>query len=157
MGGQIEVLNRSLQQYLRAIVMRSQKKWEKYLHWVEWQYKTAINSVIGYSTFQTVYGRPPPVITIYIHSSTRWESLESTLLPRDELLENLRSNLLKVMKTMKPRVDKHRSDISFQKGDWVLLKLQSYRQQSLAKREHHKPNRRYFGPYQICHALNRVN
>lgn len=60
MDGQSEVLNRCLEQYLRAFVFEHPKKWGDYLTWAEYHYNTSYHSAIGMRPFQAVYGRPPP-------------------------------------------------------------------------------------------------
>ena len=40
-------------------------------------------------------------------------------------------------------------DRQFKVGEWVYLKLQPYRQNSLADRQYKKLSARYFGPYRI--------
>jgi len=54
---------------------------------------------------------------------------------------------------MKKHCDRHRRDVEFAVGEWVLLKLHKYRQQSLAKRLNFKLAKRYFGPYQILQKV----
>jgi len=57
---------------------------------------------------------------------------------------------------MKHFADKKRQHEEFQEGDWVLVKLQRYRQQTLALRKHQKIGMRFFGPFQISHKLSFV-
>lgn len=45
---------------------------------------------------------------------------------------------------MKQEVDKHRSERSFEVGDWVFVKLQPYRQQSVVIRGSQKISPKFF-------------
>jgi hypothetical protein len=60
--GQTEIVNKLLQQYLRSFVHDKPKQWGNYLHWAEWHYNTAVHTSTGFSPYQVVYGRPPPVL-----------------------------------------------------------------------------------------------
>lgn len=53
------------------------------------------------------------------------------MLQRDEVLQILKSNLLKAQNRMKALADRSRTDITFDVGDWVFVKLKSYKQVSL--------------------------
>ena len=44
----------------------------------------------------------------------------------------------------------------FNVGDWVLVKLQPYRQHSLALKKNHKLGTRYFGPFQVIQKVGEV-
>ena len=57
---------------------------------------------------------------------------------------------------MKHMADKHRSDVEFQVGDQVLLKLQPYTQSSVANRPFPKLAYKYFGPYSVTERIGRV-
>ncbi|XP_043700242.1 uncharacterized protein LOC122650951 [Telopea speciosissima] len=57
---------------------------------------------------------------------------------------------------MKTQADKGRTDREFSVGDWVLVKLKPYRQQSLAHRAHQKLGRRYFGPFMVLARIGKV-
>jgi hypothetical protein len=57
---------------------------------------------------------------------------------------------------MKNQADKHRSERSFEVGDWVFLKLQPYEQSSLAPRANQKLAFKFFGPYQIAAKVDSV-
>lgn len=50
---------------------------------------------------------------------------------------------------MKQQAEKKRSERVFAVGDWVFLKLQPYRQTSLAPRRSLKFSAKYYGPFQI--------
>ena len=57
---------------------------------------------------------------------------------------------------MKKEADKRWSPKEFTVGDWVLLKLYPYKQQSLAKKVNFKLAKRYFRPYQIVQRVGQV-
>lgn len=54
--GQSEVLNRYLEQYLRAFVAEHPRRWGEYLVWAEYHYNTSYQSAIGMTPFQALYG-----------------------------------------------------------------------------------------------------
>lgn len=55
---------------------------------------------------------------------------------------------------MKSQFDKGRTDITFEIGDQVLVKLQKYRQDSLAQRKSHELDRTYYGPYKVLSRIS---
>ena len=54
---------------------------------------------------------------------------------------------------MKLQADKHRSDRVFDVGDWVYLRLQPFKQQSLAHKASHKLSPRFYGPFQVLQRI----
>lgn len=52
--------------------------------------------------------------------------------------------------------DKKRTEADYQVGDWVYLKLQPYRQLSVAIRRYLKLSHKYYGPYQILENVGKV-
>ncbi|KAD5961140.1 hypothetical protein E3N88_12613 [Mikania micrantha] len=83
-------------------------------------------------------------------------ALESQLITRDDMLRLLKANLQKAQDRMKVQADLKRREISFEVGDYVFLKLQPYRQRSLAKRRYEKLSPRFFGPYKIKRKVGSV-
>ncbi|KAL6313963.1 hypothetical protein AAG906_011693 [Vitis piasezkii] len=82
--------------------------------------------------FAAVYGIPPPSILTYVPGTSHIQAVDEYLRDRDTIL------------------------ISFDIGDYVYLKLQPYRQTSVAFRASMKLAPRFFGPYLIMGKLDPV-
>ncbi|KAG8655554.1 hypothetical protein MANES_04G053766v8 [Manihot esculenta] len=108
------------------------------------------------SPFVALYGRAPPTIPRYEAGTTAIQEADNILTTRDEILEQLKLNLSRSVNQMKQRADKHQKEVEFQVGDWAYLKLQPYRQHSVARRAFQKLASRYYGPYLILAKLGKV-
>jgi len=82
--------------------------------------------------------------------------VQEQLLSRDDILQKLKSNLQRAQQIQKQYADKRRLDVEFQIGDLVLVKLQPYRQHSLALRKNQKLGLRYFGPFVVIEKIGKV-
>jgi hypothetical protein len=55
---------------------------------------------------------------------------------------------------MKQQADQHRSERSFEVGDWVFLRLQPYKQMSLKQaKKDNKLSLKYYGPYKVLQNI----
>lgn len=68
----------------------------------------------------------------------------------------LRESLVKAQNRMKQHADRKTSEREFKVGDWVLLKLQPYKQQSLALRGSQKLSAKFYGPFKIKAMVGKV-
>ncbi|GJR70322.1 putative nucleotidyltransferase, ribonuclease H [Tanacetum coccineum] len=154
--GQIEVINRGLEAYLRCFAHEQPVKWSSYLPWAEYSYNTGYHTSTGTTPFSVVYGREPPSLLPYVMGETKNAELEQQLVDRDDMLKLIRHNLHKAQDRMRQQANSKRHDISFEVGDYVFLKIQPYRQRSLAKRRYEKLSPCFFGPYRITRKVGPV-
>ncbi|GJR93541.1 ty3-gypsy retrotransposon protein [Tanacetum coccineum] len=108
------------------------------LQWAEYSYNTSFHSSIRMTPYQAVYGRVPPAIVPYPIGSSKVTAVEELLVERDALLRQLKQNLLVAKHRMEMQANRNRRDVEFKSGDRVLVKLQPYRQITLAKRHSNK-------------------
>ncbi|XP_038997360.1 uncharacterized protein LOC120122251 [Hibiscus syriacus] len=109
--------------------------------------------------FEALYGYKAPNMTWTTDS--RVKAVQDVMQHREQLNSLLREQLLKATNRIKQMSDKqmsdkHRAYREFQIGDEVYLKLQPYKQTSLALRRNLKLTARYFGPYKIQNRIGQV-
>lgn len=154
--GQSENVNKGLETYLRCFVSDKPKQWARWLPWAEYSYNTSPHSSTGMTPFKVVYARDPPKLWRVGAGQTPVNSVEELLQERDHILDELKINLLKAQQVMKRNADGKRRNEQFQVGDHVFLKLQPYRQRSLARRPYEKLAARFYGPYEIIQKIGAV-
>jgi len=74
------------------------------------------------------------------------EAIDQLLTQREEMLAQIRDNLLKAQHRMVQIANRKCSDRQFNLGDLVYLKLQPYRQKSMAHRSSQKLASKFYGP-----------
>lgn len=154
--GQTEAVNRVLEMYLRCFTSDYPKKWVEWLAWAEFCYNTSFHSSLKTSPFEVVYGRSPPKLTSYCHGLSKIEAVDHALHSRDAMIQSVRGRLLHAQNIMKSRYDLHHRELVLEVGDWVLLKLQPYRQISLSARRNKKLSSRYYGPFKVLQRVGKV-
>ncbi|KAM2879226.1 hypothetical protein FF1_014748 [Malus domestica] len=151
--GQTKVLNRTLEHYLRCFSTDKPSNWSSLIPCAEWWYNTTFQSAIKMSPYQAVYGIEPPSIRMYIPGSIAVHSIDAALQDRDMLLRLLRTKLQMAQNRMRQVYDQKRTDREFSISDWVYLKLQPYRQQSVATRS---AGTKFYGLFQVTQRIGSV-
>ncbi|XP_058783964.1 uncharacterized protein LOC131658715 [Vicia villosa] len=106
--GQTEVLNRSVETYLRCFASTHPGKWYKFLHLAEYWYNTSFHTAIQTTPFRALYGRDPPNIRDFVSGSVQDQSLEDTLQQHQEILKTLKVNLQKSRVQMEKQANTQR-------------------------------------------------
>ena len=147
--GQVEVMNRVIEQYLRAFVHRWPETWGKLLPWVELSHNTSWNSSTGSTPYEIIFGHKPFSFPDYLAGSSKLDVVDDLLMTRDEVFASIRRKLLKAQAYMKKTADTKRREVTYDLGSWVLLKLQPYRQRSVkeAQAGSGKLAKRFYGPF----------
>ncbi|KAL0307931.1 UNVERIFIED_CONTAM: Retrovirus-related Pol polyprotein from transposon opus [Sesamum calycinum] len=148
--------NRVIETYIRCFVSDEPRLWFQFLHLAEFWYNSSHHSSIGMTPFQALYGRPPPSLSSYVAGTTTVADLDESHRRRHSILSMARYHLARTRLRMKQQVDRHRRDLSFAVGDWVLLRLQPYRQLSIRGRKFQKLAPRFFGPFCVLRRLGPV-
>ncbi|KAJ1422010.1 hypothetical protein SESBI_13339 [Sesbania bispinosa] len=94
--------------------------------------------------FQALYGRLPPTVPDYVHGSSTIGSLDTSLQQRLKIMNALRDNLKRTGQRKEDQANKHREEHTFEPGEWVLLRLQPYRQHVVALRQSHELSKCYY-------------
>ncbi|KAL5779038.1 hypothetical protein ACOSQ2_009775 [Xanthoceras sorbifolium] len=139
---QAEVVNRTLEQYLRCFTHDQPKKWMDLFAWAEYSYNTAKHSTTGFTPFEAVYGIPPPNLLTYVSGTTKVKVVDDFLHSRKLILEDLRQHLVLAQNRMKVQADQHCRE--------------PYRQHSVAFRNSLKLSPRFYGPFKILARIGEV-
>lgn len=93
--GQTEVLNRIIEQYLRAFIHRRPSMGGKLLPWVEWSHNTSWNTGTGATPYEVAFCQKPFNFPEYITGSSNIEAIEEMLTDRDNTFQAIRNKLLR--------------------------------------------------------------
>ncbi|KAF7141723.1 hypothetical protein RHSIM_Rhsim06G0106900 [Rhododendron simsii] len=154
--GQTEVVNRGVENYLRCLTSDRPTAWTKWLPLAEWWYNTTFHVSTGITPYEALYGQNPPNLMHYVAGGTAVATADALLQDRATILKLRKEHLATSQHRMKQIADQHRSERAFEVGDWVYLKLQPFRQVTIAFRRNAKLAPKYFGPYQVVQKVGSV-
>jgi hypothetical protein len=110
------------------------------------------------SPFMTLYGYHPPSITSPLKHTTKIQAMEDHIGNQLEVLKLLKYNLVMAHSRMKLQADQHHNEMEFEAGDWVILRIQSYKQTSLNKKNKDtKLTPRHYDPYKVLQRIGSMD
>lgn len=83
--GQIEVVNRTVQMYLRCFTNGQPKEWLSWLPWAGYCYNTSYHNSIRMTPYDAVYGKPTSILS-YIVGSASTDLVDQQLKTSDLIL-----------------------------------------------------------------------
>ena len=134
------------------------EKPHSWVHWLglaEYWYNTSYHSSIQMTPFEALYGFAPPMHIPYLPGDSNVEAVDIALRDREDMIAVLKRNLQRAADRMKKEADKHRVDKEYEVGEWVWLRLRTYRQKSI-KGSHQKFEPKFYGPYQVVDKVGKV-
>ncbi|KAL0326250.1 UNVERIFIED_CONTAM: Transposon Ty3-G Gag-Pol polyprotein [Sesamum radiatum] len=154
--GQTERVNQCLENYLRCMCHQKPKKWAQWLTLAEFWFNTNFHIGLKTTPFQALYGYPPHQLSIGPYMQNHHSEVEELMQERAKVVQLLKENLQQAQQRMKLYADKKRTEREFLVRDEVFLKLQPYKQTSVALRKQLKLFAKYYGPYKVLEKIGKV-
>lgn len=154
--GQTARLNQCLENYLRAMVHSCPRKWCGWIPLAEYWYNTNFHSMLKLTPFQALYGYKPTHLSMDPYVDTLTTKVQDFLKARAQMTLLLKENLVTAQDCMKKFAYLKRCDRNFEVGDWVYLKLQPFRQNSVSLHRNLKLETKYYGSYRVLERIGSV-
>ncbi|XP_039011091.1 uncharacterized protein LOC120140134 [Hibiscus syriacus] len=139
---------------IARLYLDTPKQWAKWLPHAEWWYNTTYHTALKLTPFEALYGYKPP--TMVWQAETNVQSVSDLMRSREDIRQLVKLQLEHASNRMKQQTDKKRTERVFAVGDSVYLKLQPYRQTSLALRKNLKLAAKFYGPYKVIEKIGEV-
>lgn len=152
-NGLVERTNRTLTNMLAMYVSANHKNWDDVLPFITYAYNTAKHETTDFSPFYLLYARLPrsPLDTFLPFILHNDDSVSQTLCLAEEARRIARLRTLASQRRSKERYDDRHEQVSFEKGDLVLLwtpqRKRGLRQKLLSQ---------YSGPFVVVDRLSQL-
>ncbi|MCO5571505.1 hypothetical protein L7F22_025245 [Adiantum nelumboides] len=148
--GQSKEANSIVLDLLKCYVSEHKATWEHYLPFVEYAYNNNVHTSTSKVPFEIVEGskKVPPILQTKDKIFEADKYVQNT----DEAYKKIKLALENTHSKQKKAVDRHRRELVFSLGDWVLLRFEKARLRKMKGKERLFPKlgMRYYGPFQVC-------
>jgi len=147
--GQTEILNRILENYLRAYTSLEQMNWAKLLPAAEFAYNNSMNATIQMTPFRALYSYDPELRFDVADNVTEGKApaARERVKRLHELRERLREEYLKAQERQAKYYNQRHQPMTFKRGDLVKLSTKNLR----LKNKKLQP--RWVGPFRILERI----
>ena len=147
-NGQIERINRDLQQYLRIFMLEKQNEWVSWLTLAQFSYNAKKQVSTEKSPFEVTQSYQPKMG--FEQRATKAPAAEELMKQMEETLEQTKENIEKAKTRMKRKADRYRSQaLDYEIGDKVWLSTENIKLTCASK----KLTERWLGPYDITKRI----
>jgi hypothetical protein len=153
--GQSERTIQTLEDMLRACVLDFGGSWDNYLPLVEFSYNNSYHASIGMPPYEMLYGRKCRTPICWGEVGQRVLGSTEIVQATTENIQKIRERLQAAQSRQKSYANKRRSDLEFQVGDYVLLKVSPWKG-VIRFRKRGKLGPRYIGPFKVTARVGKV-
>ncbi|KAJ9561460.1 hypothetical protein OSB04_006620 [Centaurea solstitialis] len=153
--GQSERTIQTLEDMLRACVLDFGGSWDTYLPLAEFSYNNSFHASIGVPPYEMLYGRRCRTPICWGEVGQRELGSTEIVQKMTESIEMIRERLRTAQSRQKSYADRRRSDLEFQVGDDVLLKVSPWKG-VIRFRKRGKLGPRFIGPFKVIAKVGKV-
>ena len=100
-NGQTEVVNKSLEHYLRSFAGDRPQEWVKWLPVCEFWFNTNYHTATRFTPFEALYGTPPPRLLDHVPGTSKVKAFDSHSRSRKQIISLLKQTLMLAQQIMK--------------------------------------------------------
>ena len=153
--GQSERTIQTLEDMLRACVLDFGGSWDTYLPLAEFSYNNSFHASIGMPPYEMLYGMRCRTPICWGEVGQRELGSTEIVQKTTESIQMIRDRLRTAQSRQKSYADKRRSDLEFNVGDSVLLKVSPWKG-VIRFRKRGKLGPRFIGPFKIVARIGKV-
>jgi hypothetical protein len=121
--GQTEMVNKVLEDLLRACVLTFDRNWESSSPYAEFSYNNSHQASIKMSPFEALYGRKFQTPLMWSNAGEKTLEGPAFIKEAKEKVTLIRKRLLEAQSQQKSYADNRRRELRFEEGDFVYLKV----------------------------------
>ncbi|MCO5589086.1 hypothetical protein L7F22_043052 [Adiantum nelumboides] len=153
--GQIERVNKILEDMLCSYVSNKQSNWEDYLPILELAYNSSKHLAIRFTPFILMYGFQPRSHMAIGLEKEKIQYVKDFLEDMNNMLKASRESIRSAQDRAKTYANKVRIKVTFEKGDFVFLKVPA-KLETMKMGKCDKLSPRYCGPFKVFKKIEDV-